>query len=178
MLLVTNLNGVFDDSAAADLSLLNSSAMPSDEGPLPAEYLFAAKSEESGHIHAHGIKMNMENISQDSEGKHNGSGDEKKSLIARLIKRAGELFFPTLHKRNANYFNAGFMVLKPSMEQYNYYIRLTGELNDGRWDNSLNEQNLWNYAHRANGPQPFTRLKWDWNVHGSVDKDFAYGVKS
>ncbi|KAL2064274.1 hypothetical protein VTL71DRAFT_4768 [Oculimacula yallundae] len=73
-------------------------------------------------------------------------------------------------------FNAGFFLLQPSIELFEYYISLL-TLRD-RFDSTYPEQNLLNYAHRECGNMPWTHLKVGWNVNQPNINDVRRGVKS
>ncbi|KAF4555264.1 Hypothetical protein D9617_2g052170 [Elsinoe fawcettii] len=76
----------------------------------------------------------------------------------------------------SEYFNVGFFCFRPDREVFEYYQRLAGM--EGRFDPSMPEQNLLNYAHRRNGPMPWARLWEGWNVNWPTEKDYRRGVGS
>ncbi|KAF2252809.1 glycosyltransferase family 8 protein, partial [Trematosphaeria pertusa] len=77
---------------------------------------------------------------------------------------------------NINYFNGGFFVFQPSLEAFNYYTSLLQI--PGRFDPSMMEQNLLNYAHRRDGNMPWQQLGNTWNIHYPTVADLDGGVKS
>jgi len=74
------------------------------------------------------------------------------------------------------YFNAGFFLLSPSIQLFNYYISLLNL--PGRFDSTYPEQNLLNYAHRETGNMPWGRLGYKWNINLPNMRDVEGGVKS
>ncbi|KAH8687567.1 nucleotide-diphospho-sugar transferase [Tricladium varicosporioides] len=76
-----------------------------------------------------------------------------------------------------SYFNAGFFLLRPSTQLFNYYISLFG-LKGDRFDTRYPEQNLFNYAHRQSGNMPWSRLSHIWNIVLPNMRDVKMGVKS
>lgn len=80
---------------------------------------------------------------------------------------------------NINYMNAGFFVLKPDVKMLEYYLSVLNI--EDRFDSSLMEQNLLNYAHRREsegGNIPWMQLGTQWNIHYPSIKDVEGGVKS
>ncbi|KAF2769551.1 nucleotide-diphospho-sugar transferase [Teratosphaeria nubilosa] len=77
---------------------------------------------------------------------------------------------------NVNYLNAGFFVLKPSLQLMQYYATLTAI--PERFDPHLPEQNLLNYAHRREGNMPWVQLDTRWNMHYPTVDDLKGGVAS
>jgi len=80
---------------------------------------------------------------------------------------------------NINYLNAGFFVLKPDLKMLDYYLSVLNIEN--RYDSTLMEQNLLNYAHRREsegGNMPWTQLSTEWNIHYPSITDVKGGVKS
>jgi alpha-N-acetylglucosamine transferase len=75
-----------------------------------------------------------------------------------------------------SYFNAGFFLLSPSLELFEYYISLF-KLH-GRFDTTYPEQNLLNYAHRQDGNMPWGRLFYGWNINLPHPNDIRKGVAS
>ncbi|KAJ5970797.1 uncharacterized protein N7479_000715 [Penicillium vulpinum] len=62
-----------------------------------------------------------------------------------------------------------FFILHPSRDLYNYYVGL-------HYDHP--EQNLLNYAHRADGPMPWQNLESGWNMKDASRSDYEKGLKS
>jgi len=80
---------------------------------------------------------------------------------------------------NINYFNAGFFVLKPSIDVLDYYISVMNI--PGRFEDGMPEQNLLNYAHRRHsegGNMPWTQLANTWNIHYPSVDDVNGGVRT
>lgn len=78
--------------------------------------------------------------------------------------------------KDLEYFNAGFFMLAPSMEMFDYYQRYLDE--DHCFDPIYVEQNLLNYAHRRNGSAPWQHLSIDWNVRFPQLEDLEKGAVS
>ncbi|KAJ4296397.1 hypothetical protein N0V90_006442 [Kalmusia sp. IMI 367209] len=72
--------------------------------------------------------------------------------------------------------NAGFMVLTPSQSTFNYYVSLLN-ITDA-FDPKYPVQNLLNYAHRWDGPMPWTEVSYTWNIRCPTENDFAKGLVS
>jgi alpha-N-acetylglucosamine transferase len=77
---------------------------------------------------------------------------------------------------NVKYLNAGFFVMKPSLEMLDYYLSLL-ETPD-RFSPDMPEQNLFNYAHRPEGDMPWTMVENTWNLHNTLPADVEGGVAS
>ncbi|WPG97355.1 nucleotide-diphospho-sugar transferase [Acrodontium crateriforme] len=77
---------------------------------------------------------------------------------------------------NINYLNAGFFVVQPSIQLFDYYLSLTKLEN--RFDPQLQEQNLLNYAHRPEGNMPWKMVNTKWNIHYPSSEDVRGGVMS
>lgn len=80
------------------------------------------------------------------------------------------------------YLNAGFFVLGPSTELFNYYTSLLegpGANATGKFVGGYPEQDLLNYAHRWNGNMPWRELRnWRWNVNWPTRRDWEAGARS
>ncbi|KAF2181786.1 glycosyltransferase family 8 protein [Zopfia rhizophila CBS 207.26] len=74
------------------------------------------------------------------------------------------------------YFCAGFFMLRPNKQIFNYYTALLDIEN--RFNPKYMEQNLLNYAHRWNGPMPWKELAYTWNIRSVNDNDIEKGVAS
>src|SRR3954462_8522430 len=70
----------------------------------------------------------------------------------------------------------GFLILHPSKDLYNYYISLFQILD--KYDSGQPEQNLLDYAHRADGPMPWQILGFGWNLKDASRSDYEKGLKS
>lgn len=75
-----------------------------------------------------------------------------------------------------NYFNAGFLVLSPSQEMFDYYLALLDIPN--KIDLTYPEQNLLNHAHRTDGRMPWKDLGVQWNSMTALGQSFAPDVRS
>lgn len=75
-----------------------------------------------------------------------------------------------------NNLNAGCMVFRPSLDLFEYYMRLV-KLTD-RYNPRTPEQSLWAYAHRRDGNMPWKQLHHDWNVNWAVYADKEHGIAS
>ncbi|KXL51058.1 glycosyltransferase family 8 protein [Acidomyces richmondensis BFW] len=76
---------------------------------------------------------------------------------------------------NINYFNAGFIILRPDTELFKYYISLT-KVSD-LFDAHFMEQSLLNYAHRRDGNMPWQQVDIKWAVHFPTVQDIKGGVR-
>jgi alpha-N-acetylglucosamine transferase len=74
-------------------------------------------------------------------------------------------------------FNAGFFVLRPSIE---LLVKYRSVMNfSERYKSNMMEQGLLNYVHRLNGNMPWKRLTpGKWNVNWPSANDYKYGVAS
>lgn len=75
---------------------------------------------------------------------------------------------------NDNRLNAGFVVLRPSMEMYEHYVRIANI--EGRFPGGSPEQDLWNYVHRQDGNMPWTQIDPKWTINSPTYEDFEKGV--
>ncbi|KAF2769632.1 nucleotide-diphospho-sugar transferase [Teratosphaeria nubilosa] len=83
-----------------------------------------------------------------------------------------------------DYFNAGFFVLKPDNEMYDYYMSILHLPDQKRkkghnlFDPFLGEQEMLNYAHRRSGNIPWLEPSYMWNVLYPSSEDLEGGVHS
>lgn len=77
---------------------------------------------------------------------------------------------------NIHYFEAGTFVMRPSVEMYNYHLRVLSI--PDRFSPALPEQNMWNYIYRHDGNMPWTQLDTSWSAHFPTLKDIEMGAKS
>lgn len=70
--------------------------------------------------------------------------------------------------------NAGFLLAAPSQAIFDYYISLLQE--KGRFNTYAPEQNLLIEAHRIDGPMPWKRIHYDWNINSPNFQDYEHGV--
>lgn len=78
--------------------------------------------------------------------------------------------------KKPGYFCAGFFMLKPNKQIFDYYIALLDIPN--RFNPEYMEQNLLNYAHRWDGPMPWKELQYSWNIRSVNDNDLDKGLVS
>nr|OQO16745.1 hypothetical protein B0A51_16339 [Rachicladosporium sp. CCFEE 5018] len=77
---------------------------------------------------------------------------------------------------NIAYLNAGFFVLRPSLDLLAYYLALL-QLPDS-FVPTLPEQNLLNEVHNWAGAMPWQTLGTEWNIHYPTKEDLDGGVAS
>ena len=70
--------------------------------------------------------------------------------------------------------NAGFVLFKPSIDMYNYYMSVAQI--EGRFPGGSPEQDLWNYAHRRSGNMPWQQLDPDWTINSPSFDDYKHGI--
>ncbi|MCJ1445078.1 MAG: hypothetical protein MMC23_005583 [Stictis urceolatum] len=78
--------------------------------------------------------------------------------------------------RTGSEFNAGFVLLKPDKEMFEYQIRVAEQ--EGRFDPNYPEQALWNYIYRRGGNMPWGQLDTMSNVNRANARDATDGVLS
>ena len=69
---------------------------------------------------------------------------------------------------------SGFMVFKPSQEIFEYYVSIMERRNS--FDAQFPDQNLLNYAHRWDGPMPWTKVYYKWTSTYPTIKEYAMGA--
>ena len=69
---------------------------------------------------------------------------------------------------------SGFMVFKPSQEIFEYYSSIARRENS--FDPQFPDQNLLNYAHRRDGPMPWTNVYYKWTSTYPTIKEYAMGA--
>ena len=77
---------------------------------------------------------------------------------------------------NEDWFCSGFFVFSPSQEMFNYYLSLVTLEN--RFDPFYPDQNLLNYAHRWDGPMPWTKFNYTWTTTFPTIKEYEMGAAS
>jgi alpha-N-acetylglucosamine transferase len=101
-------------------------------------------------------------------------------LMAGMEELANTHKFPTQgpedYYQGGGYLNAGFMLVKPSQDVFEYYVSLTkvnSKKADGTWlfNPVFPEQALLNYAHRMDGPMPWIPLDPLWMLHLATAED-------
>ncbi|KAJ5198027.1 nucleotide-diphospho-sugar transferase [Penicillium cinerascens] len=75
-----------------------------------------------------------------------------------------------------NYMNAGFFVLHPSKDLFDYYSALLDK--PDAFDSAYPEQNLLNCAHRTDGQMPWQDIGPWWNLKGADKSEYESGLKS
>lgn len=75
-----------------------------------------------------------------------------------------------------NRLNAGFVILKPSIEMYNHYISVASI--EGRFPGGSPEQDLWNYVHSRKGNMPWKQVDPDWTANTPIFNDYENGIAS
>lgn len=75
-----------------------------------------------------------------------------------------------------DYFNAGFFVIGPSNEAYDYYLSLLNF--PDRFGSAYVEQDMLNYAHRLDGNMPWTSFADTWNALHPGLHHMEHGVRS
>ncbi|KAK3172039.1 hypothetical protein OEA41_004123 [Lepraria neglecta] len=73
-----------------------------------------------------------------------------------------------------NYFCSGFWVGHPSEAVFEYYISVLNI--EGRFDTSMMEQSLLNYAHRRDGPMPWRDFDYSWTSTYRTYKEYELGA--
>ncbi|TKX25608.1 hypothetical protein C1H76_2258 [Elsinoe australis] len=77
---------------------------------------------------------------------------------------------------NTKYLNAGFFVIKPSIEMLKYYLSVLNT--PGSFVTDFPEQNLMNEIHDQARNMPWKQINVTWNVHYPTMVDINGGVKS
>lgn len=77
---------------------------------------------------------------------------------------------------NANYLNAGFILLAPDKAMYEHLVTVMQIEN--RYRTTLMEQDMLNYVFRREGPLPWRELDWKWSANFVNEKDIEFGVHS
>ena len=73
-----------------------------------------------------------------------------------------------------DWFCSGFMVVKPSQEIFEYYSSILER--EYSFDPAFPDQNLLNYAHRWDGPMPWTKVYYKWTSTYPTIKEYAMGA--
>lgn len=72
------------------------------------------------------------------------------------------------------YLSSGFFVVQPCISMFNYYLSVAKI--EGRFNSNAPEQNLFNYAHRKDGPMPWTEIYYKWTTTWPSPKEFEAGA--
>ena len=75
-----------------------------------------------------------------------------------------------------DYFSSGFFLCQPSIAMFNYYLTIA-KIED-RFDSNAPEQGLLNYAHRRDGPMPWTDIYYKWTTTWPSMKEYEAGAHS
>ena len=75
-----------------------------------------------------------------------------------------------------DYFSGGFFLCQPSIEMFNYYLTIA-RIKD-RFNSNAMEQGLLNYAHRRDGPMPWTEIYYKWTTTWPSMKEYEDGAHS
>jgi len=73
-------------------------------------------------------------------------------------------------------FGVGFFLCQPSTAMFKYYLRLA-KIED-RFNSNAPEQGLLNYAHRRDGPMPWTEIYYEWTTTWPSMKEYEAGAAS
>jgi len=98
---------------------------------------------------------------------------------ARYLMAGNSGPFSTLHdypSERGSKINAGFVLLQPSIELYNYHLSIMAI--EGRFNPSSPEQNMWNWAHRLDGNMPWVQVDPDWTTNCPNYEDYEHGIRS
>lgn len=72
--------------------------------------------------------------------------------------------------------NAGFVLLRPSLEIYHHYLSIAAI--EGRFDGAWPEQDLWNYVHSPDGNMPWKPIPPHWTANSPTYQDYENGISS
>lgn len=75
-----------------------------------------------------------------------------------------------------DWFCSGFFVFAPSLAIFDYYMSIMNLPN--RFDPLYPDQNLLNYAHRWDGPMPWTKFNYTWTSTFPTIKEYEMGAAS
>ena len=75
-----------------------------------------------------------------------------------------------------DYFSGGFFLCQPSIAMFNYYLTIA-KIED-RFDSNAMEQGLLNYAHRRDGPMPWTDIYYKWTTSWPSMNEYKAGAHS
>ena len=75
-----------------------------------------------------------------------------------------------------DYFSGGFFLCQPSIAMFNYYLTIA-KIKD-RFNSNAMEQGLLNYAHRRDGPMPWTDIYYKWTTTWPSMKEYQAGAHS
>ena len=95
-------------------------------------------------------------------------------LAAQAQQRSRNHPYPPTAK--ADWFCAGFFVFSPSKMIFEHYMSIMNSKN--RFDPLYPDQNLLNYAHRWDGPMPWTKFNYTWTTTYPTIKEYNLGAAS
>lgn len=75
-----------------------------------------------------------------------------------------------------DYFSGGFFLCQPSIAMFKYYLTIA-KITD-RFNSNAMEQGLLNYAHRREGPMPWTDIYYKWTTTWPSMKEYEAGAHS
>ncbi|KAL9638911.1 MAG: hypothetical protein Q9164_001252 [Protoblastenia rupestris] len=104
-------------------------------------------------------------------GRQEASLPQKYMLAAQAQQR--DWIHPYPPAPDNNYFGAGFFMALPSHEIFDYYNSVLQI--KGLFDPDMMEQNLLNYAHRRDGPMPWTDVYYTWTTTFPTISDYNSG---
>lgn len=81
---------------------------------------------------------------------------------------------PDPSDQHAEWMCTGFMVFKPSQEIFEYYTSIMER--ESSFSPDFPDQNLLNYAHRWDGPMPWTNVYYKWTSTYPTIKEYAMGA--
>ncbi|PPJ52194.1 hypothetical protein CBER1_10360 [Cercospora berteroae] len=114
------------------------------------------------------------NLGNSSHVKHDEGPQPQTYLMAGETSPEEGIKHSWPAKRRASPVNAGFVVLHPSEEMYEYNVRIASI--EGRFPSSAPEQNLWNYIHRPDGNMPWKRIEDTWVMDGPRYENYENGI--
>ena len=74
------------------------------------------------------------------------------------------------------YFSSGFFLCRPSIAMFNHYLTIAKI--EHRFDSNAMEQGLLNYAHRREGPMPWTDVYYKWTTTWPSMNEYEAGARS
>ncbi|KAL9101452.1 MAG: hypothetical protein Q9163_003283 [Psora crenata] len=111
-------------------------------------------------------------IPSKSPGPGEAAVPEKYMLAAQAQQTDWEHPYPP--DPDNEYFGAGFFLAMPSQGIFEYYLSVLQI--EGLFDTGMMEQNLLNYAHRRDGPMPWTEVYYTWTTTYPTIKDYDMGA--
>ena len=81
---------------------------------------------------------------------------------------------PSTEYSATGHLSSGFFVASPCLKMYEYYIQLSKM--EGRFRDNAMEQDLLNYAHRRDGPMPWTDITYTWTTTWPSMREYKAGA--